>query len=237
MKKKILIFNDDLAFCKQLKYSLQDACTHVYYANSVQDGMQQFMKYPYALVIMDIVLSGIDGFQLIEAMRRAKNVPILVLSSKSSIEDKVQALQAGADDYLLRPFEMEECQARAQALMRRYLELGNEDIPCYTLAFGQDLIIEPAFHSAILRGERLDLTRKEFDVLYYLASNVGQVLTKEQIYQHVWREDTSFDVGESVKYHIKRLRCKLSGQNLVDIQTVWGIGYCFCSLGNSKSSS
>lgn len=228
MKKSVLVINDDLAIGKQIKYSLQNDCTDVHYARTVHEGLQSFIRHSYTLVIMDIAFSEADGVALLETMRRCKTVPILVLSSRCGIEDKVRALDAGADDFLSHPFDMAECLARTRALMRRYTELSGETKQCYTLAFGPDLIIEPQYRRAIKDGEALELTRTEFDMLYYLASNAGQVLTREQLYGWVRKTDALTDVDGMVRYHIKELRKKLGGDTDSSyIQTIWGVGYRF----------
>lgn len=227
MRKSVLVINDDLDVCKQIKYNLQNESTDVYYARTVHEGLQNFMKQNYTLVIMDIAFSEADGMELLETMRRSKTMPILVLSSKCDTQDRVQALNAGADDFLSHPFDITECLARARALMRRYTEFGGTAEQCYTLAFGPGLIIEPQYRSATLKGERMNLTRKEFDMLYYLALNAGQVLTRDQIYNGVWQLDEAINVDETVRFHIKELRKKLETSGAPYIETVWGVGYRF----------
>ena len=228
MRKSVLVINDDLDICKQIKYSLQSDCTDVYYARTVHEGLQSFIRHSYTLVIMDIAFSETDGLELLETMRRSKTVPILVLSSRCGAEDKVRALDAGADDFLSQPFDLAECLARTRALMRRYTELSGETERCYTLAFGPDLVIEPHYRRAVKDGAVMELTRTEFDMLYYLASNAGQVLTREQLYGWVRKTDSPMDVDGMVRYHIKELRKKLGGDSESSfIQTVWGVGYRF----------
>lgn len=228
MKKSVLVINDDLEVCKQIKYNLQNECTTVYYARTVHDGLRHFIEHNYTLVIMDIAFSEADGMELLGTMRRSKTAPILVLSSKCGTQDKVRALDAGADDFLSHPFDMTECLARARALMRRYTELSGTDEPCYTLAFGPNLVIEPQYRRAFKDGEAMVLTRTEFDMLYYLASNAGIVLTREQIYGWAWKSDNLTDVDGMVRYHMQALRKKLDGDSQNPyIETVWGVGYRF----------
>lgn len=182
MKKKVLIIDDDLNVCRQIKYSLQNDTTEVYYVLSVRDGLKSFMEQSYCLVIMDIVLSETDGHELLTLMRQAKPTPILVLSSKPGNEHKLKAYHAGAHAYLEKPYELEECLAQAEALMQLYVGLVDKEKRCYTLAFGKDLIIDPVRRTATLKGEPLDLTKKEFELLFTLASHAGQVLSREQLY-------------------------------------------------------
>ena len=229
MKKKVLIIDDDLTVCREIQYALQGDTTEVYCANSAGDGLEQLARQPFCLVIMDVLLSETDGLTLLQMIRRMKPVPILVLTSDSGQDGKVSALKAGADSYMNKPFEMEECLAQSQALMRLYMELHGTEQRCYTLAFGMDLIIDPVRHQATLKGEPLDLTRKEFDLLFCLALHAGQVLSREQLYSHVWPNDNDFDVDASIKNHITKLRKKLSPGGKEYIENIWGVGYRFTS--------
>ena len=227
MHKKVLIIDDDLAVCKEIKYALQNETTDVYYAFSARDGIEQFTQHRFCLVIMDILLSEVNGMELLKTIRQVKPIPVLVLSSKPGSEERIAALKTGAHGYVEKPYQLEECLAHAQSLMELYAQLHTSESRCYTLAFGMDLIIDPTRRQATLKGELLNLTRKEFELLFCLASHVGQVLTREQLYSHVWSNENHFDVDESVRSHIKGLRKKLapSGKNFV--QTVWGVGYRF----------
>lgn len=227
MRKKVLIIDDDLEVCRQIKYSLRNETTEVYYALSVRDGLKRFMEQRYCLVIMDIVLSEADGNELLTIMRQAKPTPILVLSSKPGDVQKMKAYRAGAHAYLEKPYELEECLAQAKALMQLYVELANQEKRCYTLAFGMDLIIDPIAHQATLKGEPLDLTRKEFDLLFTLASHAGQVLSREQLYNQIWPNESEVNVDDSVKNHIKKLRKKLTPSGKEYIKNIWGVGYVF----------
>lgn len=227
MKKKVLIIDEDLAVCKEIKYSLQSETTDAYYATSVQEGFKLFTVQHFCLVIMDIYLSETDGVGLLQTIRQMKPVPILVLSAKTDTKDKVSALKAGANAYLHKPYELEECLAHAQSLMELYADLHTMESRSYTLAFGMDLVIDPVRHQATLKGESLNLTRKEFDLLFTLASNAGKVLSREQLYSLIWNESNGFNIDELVKAHIKTLRKKLTPAGAEYIKNVWGIGYQF----------
>lgn len=227
MKKKVLIIDDDLNTCRQIKYSLQSVTTDVYYAFSVDEGMRRFMEQEYCLVIMDIALSETDGEELLKIMRRAKTIPVLVLSSKPGLENRLSAYQAGAHAYLEKPYELEECLAQAESLMELYVGLKTQVERCYTLVFGMDLMIDPERRTVTLKGQALNLTRKEFELLFCLASHAGQVLSREQLYSQVWNNENTYNVDETVKSHIKTLRKKLTPADQEYIKNVWGIGYRF----------
>ena len=227
MKKRVLIIDDDLNVCRQIKYALQSSTTDVYYAFSVAEGIKKFLEQEYCLVIMDISLSEVDGQRLLKIMREAKTIPILVLSSKSGQETKLSTYQAGANAYLEKPYELEECLAQAESLMELYVGLKSPKDRCYTLAFGMDMMIDPERRRVTLKGQELTLTRKEFDLLFCLASHAGQVLSREQLYNQVWNNEKSYNVDEAVKSHIKSLRKKLTVSDIDYIKNVWGIGYRF----------
>lgn len=139
MKKKVLIIDDDLDVCREIKYSLQNETTDVYYALSAKDGLEQFAKHQFCLVIMDIQLSETDGLYLLEQMRKMNPMPILVLSSKNSSEAKIDALRAGTVGYMEKPYALEECLAHAQSLIQLYSDIGPVSKRHYTLAFGMAL--------------------------------------------------------------------------------------------------
>lgn len=227
MKKQVLIIDNDPNVCKEIKYALQNETTDAFYVTSMQLGFELFTKQHFCLVIMDINLSETDGVELLKVIRQTKPVSILVLSSKTDTHQRISALKAGANAYLQKPYELEECLAHAQSLMELYADLHTIESRCYTLAFGMDLVIDPVRHQATLRGELLNLTRKEFDLLFTLASHVGQVLSREQLYSLVWSESNGYNVDELIKTHIKTLRRKLTPAGAEYIKNVWGIGYRF----------
>lgn len=221
MKKRVLILNDDLNTAKEIKYSLQNESTDAYYADSVQDALSILKRYPVQLIMMDIVLAEADGLALIEAMRSCKTVPILVLSSNNEEKAQISAIKAGADVVMEKEnTSLEYLLVQAEALMRRHAMPPDEMGRVYTLAFGKDLIIEPEFCLATLQGQPLELTRKEFDILLYLASQAGRVLGREQIYNNVWSDESNYDIHTAVKNRISELRKKLDVDGKSDIETV-----------------
>lgn len=223
----MLIIDDNLDVCREIKYALQNETTEAYYALSVHDGIKQLTRHQFCLVIMDILLSEADGIELLKMIRQIKPIPIFVLSSKLESTGRLAALKAGAHGYMEKPYELEECLAHAQSLMELYAQLHTSENRCYTLAFGMDLIIDPVKHQATLKGEPLDLTRKEFDLLFTLASHAGQVLSREQLYNQIWPNESEVNVDDSVKNHIKKLRKKLTPSGKEYIKNIWGVGYVF----------
>lgn len=142
---------------------------------------------------MDIVLAEIDGEELLKIMRRAKTIPILVLSSKPGLESRLSAYPAGAHTYLEKPYELEECLAQ-----ELYAGLKLPVERCYTLVFSMDLMIDPERRIVTLKEQTLNLTRKEFELLFCLASHAGQILSREQLYSQVWNSESSYSVDETV---------------------------------------
>lgn len=227
VKKQVLVVDDDLNICREIKNALQDETTDVQYTLPAEKILPEYMRQPFCMVIMDISLTNLDDIALLETMRQAKPIPILVLSPVSNTADRVKLLQAGATAVLEKPCDIEECLANAQSLMHIYLHSGSAEREYYTLAFEMDLMIDPACRKVFLKGKELELTRREFDLLYYLASRSGQVLSREQIYNAVWQSESDYNVDESVKSCIKTLRKKLVSPTWDYIQNVRGVGYRF----------
>ena len=237
MNKKVLIIDDDMENCRKVKYALQDETTDVYYPISIRDALDNFTKQRYCLVIMDLQLRETDGLALIGTLRSIKTVPILVLSSRTDPEAKAEAYQMGANHYLQKPYDLEECLTRARSLMAYYLELGGVDQPCYTLVFGTELLINPLRRQVLLEGKVVPLTRKEFDLLYYMASHPRQVFTRRQLYQQVWDSDYPVSYDHTVRAHINTLRKKLSPKGHCYIKNCWGVGFCFDPDGKPDSKT
>ena len=227
MKKSIIIINANTEVAYQIKNSLSSQDTDTVCTSSVNEALQIFKRKEICLIILDAVISAEDTHQFLAAIRKSKTTPILILSSQSCHVERLRVLQAGAHAYIGEPYSLEECLAQAQALMQLYCELKPQQEVCYTLAVGKDLVVDPLARQALLNGKDLRLTRKEFDLLFCLASNPGQVFSREQLYNHVWDEHSAYNVDEVVKAQIKTLRQKLSITGNEYIKNVWGIGYRF----------
>jgi DNA-binding response OmpR family regulator len=173
------------------------------------------------------MLPDTDGYSLLEKIRKSYNIPVLMLSAKSNEMDKVLGLKSGADDYMTKPFSLSELNARVQALIRRYTTLGGISPSSNILKFN-NLIIDPALMRATYNDKDVNLSSKEFELLYFLALNKGQIFTKKQIYQNVWKEEYVYD-DNNIMVHIRRLRKKIEPDpdKPIFILTVWGIGYKF----------
>lgn len=229
MKKQVLIINKDTQVCYEIQRALENETTPVIITSDLDEAIRLFVHRDFCLIIMDAALSEADGYHYLRIMRTAKPIPILILSFSTEYPDRLQAFQAGANAYLGKPYTLDECIAQARSLIDLYLDLKltPETELHHPLAFGTDLIIEPMKRLVFLKGQLVELSRKEFDLLYCLAEHPGQVLSREQLYNRVWDSDIPFDVDEAVKSQIKTLRKKLLDAGTEYIKNVWGVGYCF----------
>ena len=233
MMKNILIINEDVEETNRIKSLFECEDSKVLLADSVPEALKYFVNTELCLIILDADFSVEDDHKLLKAMRKAKRTPILVLSSKTDHKERLNSLQAGAHAYMGHPYSLEECLAQAQSLMQMYVELHPDEQEYFTLVFGKELIIDPQSRKVILKGKELYFTRKEFDLLFCLASNPGRVFSREQLYDKVWNEYSAYNVDDVVKAHIKALRQKLSESKLEYIKNVWGVGYCFDDEDNN----
>lgn len=229
MKKQVLSIQNRLDMCKEVQHALESSSTKVVCTSSLDEAVNLFVNNEICLVIMDAALSEDNNHQFLKLMRIAKPVPILLLSSNTEYSDRLRAFQAGANAYLGKPYTLDECIAQAKSLINLYVELKlkPETELYHPLAFGTDLILDPVKRSVILNGRPVELTRKEFDLLFCLASHPEQVLSREQLYNRMWDTDYAFNVDEVVKSHIKTLRKKLASSDTDYIKNIWGVGYCF----------
>ena len=222
MTKDILVIGSDFENYKAIQENLQDESTEVLYAATLQEGLHKMIRHNYSLIIMDVLLSEKGGHDVIAVMREKLPMPILVLSEQASIKDKVLALKNGADDFLEKPYELDECLARAQALMRRYTELNYIAQRGYAIVTHQDVMIDTGKRTVYVDGEEVSLTRKEFELLIYFLKNRNRVLTYEQIYGAIWHEEY-WGNNTAIFNHIRKLRRKLGADNL--FESVHGVGY------------
>ena len=173
------------------------------------------------------MLPGIDGYQVCREIRQQSNVPIIMLSAKGEVFDKVLGLELGADDYIIKPFDSKELVARVKAVLRRYQPAqASQTKPAGKYVEYQDLTINLTNYSVVYKGKTIDMPPKELELLYFLASSPNQVFTREQLLDHIWGYEYIGDT-RTVDVHIKRLREKIKDHASWAISTVWGIGYKF----------
>ena len=225
MTKNVLIVNPDIDEALSIKNRVTTPITYVVCAHTIDEALSAFRTTEFCLVILDAAMSASDDHNLLKAMRSSHTAPILLLSSNASTEERIHAFNSGAHAYMGKPYTDEECLAQAHALMQLYIDMNPQSKLCYTLAFGNDLVIDPTMRKVHLQGKELKMTRKEFDLLFWLASHPGKVYSRDQLYDYVWNDNSSFNVDDIVKAHIKTLRSKLSASEIEYIQNVWGVGY------------
>lgn len=222
-EKKILIVEDERELAKILGDYLKLEVFFVELSYDGEDGIKQFKEKKPALMILDIMLPKKDGVEVLKEVRTLSDIPIIMLSAKAGEMDKVISLGAGADDYVTKPFSPMELVARVKAQMRRYGSFGNAKEEKQEKTVGK-LKFYPSSYEVYVEHEQLQLTTKEFEVLFFFASNLNQVFSKEQIYENVWGANEYGDIS-SVAVYIRRIRNKLEAYHLDYIKTIWGAGY------------
>lgn len=224
---RILIIDDDKELCVLIRQSVLQEGIEADCCYSGKAGLLQLKEKEYQLVILDVMMPGFDGFETLEQIRKESSLPILMFTSKNDSASKVRGLRAGADDYLTKPFDMDELIARILSLIRRYTRFNPKDGQLQTFDF-DGLVIDFNNRSIHAVNGDYELPPKEFDLLLLLAKNQGKILTKQQIYETVWGEDYVYD-DSNIMAIISRLRKKIEENpgNPRYIQTVKGIGYRF----------
>ena len=226
-KQKILIVDDDNNIAELISLYLTKECFDTRMVNDGEQALQEFENFRPDLILLDLMLPGMDGYQVCREIRHTSDVPIIMLSAKGETFDKVLGLELGADDYIIKPFDSKELVARVKAVLRRFHvkqpspAASNEKCVNYP-----DLSINLTNYSVIYKNQRVDMPPKELELLYFLASSPNQVFTREQLLDHIWGYEYIGDT-RTVDVHIKRLREKIKDHDKWSIATVWGIGYKF----------
>lgn len=223
---RILIVDDEKEITLLMKKSFEEAGYIADVAYNGQEGLAQLQKNAYSLVILDIMMPGMNGYEVCSRIREKNNIPIIMVSAMGQNEDKIKGLMTGSDDYIVKPFCMEELLARVNSQIRRFTYLNqpvqkqNEQIEIKGLTILEEL------HKVFLYGEEVKLTRTEYNILLLLAKNPGKVYSSEDIYRQLW-EEKYFEGNNTVMAHMWRLREKIETdpKNPQIIETVWGVGY------------
>ena len=223
-KLKILLVDDDPNIRQLVNLYLEKEGFEVVMADRGDEALKLFRESPPSLILLDVMLPGMDGWQVCREVRKTSNIPIIMLTAKDETFDKVLGLELGADDYVVKPFDMKELVARIKAVSRRFQAA---ETPEKELSF-PGLTININQYSVKYMGRELEMPPKELELLYFLASHPGMVFTREQLLEQVWGYDY-FGDSRTVDVHVKRLREKLTeGEKLGwMIKTVWGVGYKF----------
>ena len=225
-KQKILIVDDDNNIAELIALYLTKECFETKIVNDGEEALKEFVRFHPDLIILDLMLPGIDGYQVCREIRHTSDVPIIMLSAKGETFDKVLGLELGADDYMIKPFDSKELVARVRAVLRRFqvkqpTVSSNEKCVSYP-----DLTINLTNYAVTYMDRQVDMPPKELELLYFLASSPKQHITREQQHEHITRNQ-NIDDTRTVDVHIKRLREKIKDNPSWSIATVWGIGYKF----------
>ena len=226
---KVLIVEDDQEIVDLLTIHLKDLSCEVHYALDGFEGYKKALDEDYNLIILDLTLPNMDGLEICQKVRAAKNVPILMLTAKSEEIDRIIGLEMGADDYITKPFSVREFIARVKAIFRR-TKMTKDDVSSTTTSIMkfQGLTIDVEKHKVLLNEEKVDLSPKEFELLVLMASNPGKNYSRPELLRLIWGYD--FDGYEhTVNSHINRLRAKIEKDMAKPqyIVTSWGVGYAF----------
>ena len=225
MKTKILLVDDDPNIRQLVNLYLEKEGFEVEMADRGDTAVEKFKTFAPNLILLDLMLPGMDGWQVCREVRKTSNVPIIMLTAKDETFDKVLGLELGADDYMVKPFDTKELVARIKAVLRRF---QNADAPVSKELSFPGLTINIGQYTVTYMGRELEMPPKELELLYFLASHPGMVFTREQLLEQVWGYDY-FGDSRTVDVHVKRLREKLTdGEKMGwQIKTVWGVGYKF----------
>ena len=226
-KQKILIVDDDNNIAELISLYLTKECFETQIVNDGESALTSFETYSPNLILLDLMLPGIDGYQVCREIRSKSATPIIMLSAKGEVFDKVLGLELGADDYMEKPFDSKELVARVKAVLRRYKTAPEPaQDPAVKCVEYPDLTINQTNYSVTYMGNIIDMPPKELELLYFLASSPNHVFTREQLLDQIWGYEYIGDT-RTVDVHIKRLREKLKDHESWKIATIWGIGYKF----------
>lgn len=227
-KQKILIVDDDENIAELISLYLTKECFETLIVGDGESALQQADSFQPQLILLDLMLPGIDGYQVCREIRSKSNTPIIMLSAKGEVFDKVLGLELGADDYMEKPFDSKELVARVKAVLRRYKNVSSTQMEKSQEEEVQfpDLVINRTNYSVTYMGRRIEMPPKELELLYFLAASPNHVFTREQLLNQIWGYEYLGDT-RTVDVHIKRIREKITDHPAWRISTIWGIGYKF----------
>ncbi len=237
VRQKILIVDDDTNIAELISLYLTKECFETKIVEDGEEALRAFSEFQPNLILLDLMLPGMDGYEVCRTVRKTSQVPIIMLSAKGEIFDKVLGLELGADDYMIKPFDSKELVARVKAVLRRFQpakaeQEAEEKAPLAPNAQNgayveyPELLVNLTNYAVTYQGKGVEMPPKELELLYFLASHPNQVFTREQLLDHIWGYEYVGDT-RTVDVHVKRLREKIKDRANWSLATVWGIGYKF----------
>ena len=230
MKQRILIVDDDENIAELISLYLTKECFETKMVHDGESALEAVQSFQPNLILLDLMLPGIDGYQVCREVRRDSEVPIIMLSAKGEVFDKVLGLELGADDYIIKPFDSKELVARVKAVLRRFKSpapaAAEPENTTAQMVEYPGLCVNLTNYSVLYQGEHIEMPPKELELLYFLTSQPNQVFTRDQLLNHIWGYDYVGD-SRTVDVHIKRLREKIKDTDTWGLSTVWGVGYKF----------
>lgn len=222
IKQKIMIVDDDANIAELISLYIEKEGYETKIASDGEEAIRLFSDFAPNLVLLDIMLPEIDGYDVCKAIRKVSSIPIIMLTAKGETFDKVLGLELGADDYIVKPFEPKELVARVKAVLRRVDPKDDNSKKVVV----PNLTISLSNYTVVYRGERVEMPPKELELLYFLASHKNQVFTREQLLNQIWSYEYIGDT-RTVDVHVKRIREKFQEEEVWSLKTVWGVGYKF----------
>lgn len=223
MKSRVLIIHNDSSVCAEIQAALCKATMIVDTAFTSSKAIDLFLRYDYSLILLDI---DADGKEIIKPLRAITSAPILTICDQNDSKERCALLEAGANACLTKPIDLQECSAQVKSLLNLYFATS-EKRTVRTIAYGTEFVIDPEFRTVFVKGQSIKLSRREFDLLFYLASHRLKVFSKQQLYEQVWGYAPCYSVDNAVKSCIKHMRYLLGPEGRRYIQTVRGVGYRF----------
>lgn len=227
IKRQVLIVMNDPETSQSLQVCLEHSAIKVDCAIALSKALECTIKRSYCLLIIDLQMSHIGSAELVRIFRAAKHMPILALSENLDIHEKLDLFHTGVDVFLEKPVNVDICAAQANKLIELYLESDENLAKSIPIAFGTSLVIVPQYRQVLVQGTPIELTRIEFDLLYFMAKHPGRVFSRKELYDYVWDDYYELGGDETVKSHIKALRKKFAVLGREIIETVWAVGYRF----------
>lgn len=234
-RQKILIVDDDTNIAELISLYLTKECFETRMVEDGEEAIRAFEEFKPNLILLDLMIPGIDGYEVCRTIRKTSSVPIIMLSAKGEVFDKVLGLELGADDYMIKPFDSKELVARVKAVLRRFQPVKEETPEVPAMAPNAQagefveypgLLVNLTNYAVTYLNQSVEMPPKELELLYFLASHPNQVFTREQLLDHIWGYEYVGDT-RTVDVHVKRLREKIKDRENFSIATVWGIGYKF----------